>query len=146
MDKLDIKIIEILQKDGRTPNALIAREVGVTEGTVRRRLKQLVQNQYIKVVAIPDPQKLGYVCEALVGVKIDPNKIEQVCKELTEIEHINWMAVTTGSFDIFIWVTLKSSQALGVFLRTTIGTIEGVRSTETFVNLPTDTSTSKIDN
>ena len=44
MDKLDIKIIEILQKDGRTPNALIAREVGVTEGTVRRRLKELVKD------------------------------------------------------------------------------------------------------
>ena len=135
-----------MQKDGRTPNALIAREVGVTEGTVRRRLKQLVRDQYIKVVAIPDPQKLGYVCEALVGVKVDPNKIDQVCRELEKIEHINWMAVTTGSFDIFIWVTLRSSEALGVFLRATIGTIHGVRSTETFVNLPTDNSTSNIVN
>ena len=144
MDKLDTKIIEILQKDGRAPNAMIARDVGVSEGTVRRRLKQLVKNKYIKVVAIPDPQKMGYSSEALIGIRVDPDKVDQVCTVLNDLNETNWMAVTTGSFDIFVWVTLRSAKALGVFLRATIGTIPGVRSTETFVNLSNNSRGSGI--
>ncbi|GIT01591.1 MAG: hypothetical protein CM1200mP27_02160 [Chloroflexota bacterium] len=41
MDELDRKIIALLQLDGRASNAKIAREVGVSEGTVRRRLPQV---------------------------------------------------------------------------------------------------------
>ena len=43
MDELDRRIISLLQLDGRASNAKIAREVGVSEGTVRRRLRRLIQ-------------------------------------------------------------------------------------------------------
>jgi Lrp/AsnC family transcriptional regulator for asnA, asnC and gidA len=59
MDRIDKKIIDILQYDGRASNAAIARDVGVSEGTVRRRLKKLIDDDYIKVVAITEPTKMG---------------------------------------------------------------------------------------
>ena len=135
MDELDTKIIEILQRDGRASNAGIARKVGVSEGSVRRRLKRLVQDEYIQVVAIPDPAKMGYQSQALVGIQVEPDKIEQVAGDLSTLVEISWLAVTTGSFDIFAWATLPSAEALGIFLRTKVGIVPGVRRTETFVNL-----------
>ena len=135
MDELDTQIIKILQKDGRFSNAGIAREVGVSEGTVRRRLKRLIQEEYIQVLALPDPAKMGNNSEALVGVQVDPDKVDQVAEDLASLDEINWVAVTTGSFDIFAWTTLPSAEALGIFLRTKVGVIPGVRRTETFVNL-----------
>ena len=135
MDELDTKIIEILQQDGRSSNAGIARKVGVSEGTVRRRLKRLIQEEYIQVVALPDPAKIGYESQALVGVQVDPDKVDQVADGLIALDEVSWVAVTTGSYDIFSWATLPSSEALGIFLRTKVGTIPGVRRTETFVNL-----------
>ena len=135
MDELDTKITALLQADGRASNAGIAREVGVSEGTVRRRLKRLIQEQYINVVAMLDPGRMGYAAEALIGVQVDPDRIDQVSSDLAGLEETNWVAVTTGSFDIFTWVTLQSSETLGIFLRTKVGTIPGVRRTETFVNL-----------
>ena len=135
MDELDTKIISLLQEDGRASNAGIAREVGVSEGTVRRRLKRLIKEEFIRVVALLDPGKMGYASEALVGVRVDPDKIDQVAERLAALEEVNWVAETTGSFDIFAWATLESSTTLGIFLRTMIGTIPGVRGTETFVNL-----------
>ena len=135
MDELDTKIISLLQDDGRASNAGIAREVGVSEGTVRRRLKQLIQEEFIRVVALLDPGKMGYASEALVGVRVDPDKIDQVAERLAALEEVNWVAETTGSFDIFAWATLESSATLSIFLRTKVGTIPGVRRTETFVNL-----------
>ena len=135
MDELDRKIIQILQVNGRASNARIARDVGVSEGTVRRRLKTLVEGGVIKVVALPDPEVLGYDTEALVGIQVDPDKIDEVAKLLVGLKESSWVSVTTGSFDIFCWVTLPSSEELGNFLKAEVGTIPGVRRTETFVSL-----------
>ncbi len=135
MDELDTHIIKILQKDGRASNAGIARDVGVSEGTVRRRLKRLVQEEFIQVVALPDPAKMGLESQALVGVQVDPDKVDQVADDLSNLEEVKWVAVTTGSYDVFAWSALPSAEALGIFLRTKVGMIPGVRHTETFVNL-----------
>ena len=68
MDELDRKIIALLQLDGRASNAKIAREVGVSEGTVRRRLRRLIKEDVVKVVAVPNLEKLGYATTALIGL------------------------------------------------------------------------------
>ena len=107
----------------------------VSEGTVRRRLKTLVQQGSIKIIALPDPEVLGYDTEALVGIQVDPDKIDEVAVLLVELKESSWVSVTTGSFDIFCWVTLPSSEELGNFLKAVVGTIPGVRRTETFVSL-----------
>lgn len=135
MDELDAKIVALLQEDGRASNAGIARDVGVSEGTVRRRLKRLVDEEFIRVVAMLDPSKMGYSSEALIGIQVDPDKVDQVAEKLSKLEEISWVAITTGAYDMFAWATLNSSEALGVFLRTRVGTIPGVRRSETFVNL-----------
>lgn len=135
MDELDTKIIELLQVDGRASNAGIARKVGVSEGTVRRRLKRLVQDEFIQVVALPDPAKLGYHSEALIGLQVDPNKVDEVAEGLSELREVNWVAITAGRYDVFAWATLPSSEALGVFLKTKVGTIKGVQRSETFISL-----------
>ncbi|MBM3948220.1 MAG: Lrp/AsnC family transcriptional regulator [SAR202 cluster bacterium] len=135
MDELDTKIIEMLQVDGRASNAGIARKVGVSEGTVRRRLKRLVQDEFIQVVALPNPVKLGYHSEALIGLQVDPNKIDEVAEALSELREVSWVAITAGRYDVFAWATLPSSEALGVFLKTQVGTIKGVQRSETFINL-----------
>ena len=135
MDNLDSKIIGILQEDGRASNAGIAREVGVSEGTVRRRLKRLVDEDFIKVVARLDRRRLGYSSEAIVGIQVDPSIIDQVADAVSGLAEVSWVVVTTGAYDIFAWVEVQSAEELGVFLRRTLGAISGVRRTETFVNL-----------
>ncbi len=135
MDELDLKIIALLQTNGRASNARIARQVGVSEGTVRRRLKRLLQDGVIHVVAIPDPERLGFETEALIGVQVDPDKIDSVSDALKGLQEAQWVAITTGAFDIFMWVIIHSSEELGSFLRTKVGPVPGVRRTETFVSL-----------
>lgn len=135
MDDLDRKIIELLQINGRASNARIARDVGVSEGTVRRRLRRLVQDEIIRVVAVPDPEKMGLSTVALIGIQADPNKLDDVAERLAALPETQYVSLTTGSFDLFIWVALPSSEELGNFLRHSVGVIDGVRRTETFVNL-----------
>ncbi len=135
MHDLDVKIISMLQDDGRASNAGIARHVSVSEGTVRRRLKRIIQEDFIRVTAALDPAKMGYASEALIGVQADPDKIDQVAEELARLDEVDWVTITTGAYDVFAWAALQSGEALGIFLRTRVGTIPGVRRTETFVNL-----------
>ena len=135
MDELDRKIISILQTNGRSSNARIARHVGVSEGTVRRRLKRLVEDKVVSIVAIPDPGKIGYKSEAVIGVQVEPDKIDQVADNLTQLPPVYWVAVTTGAYDLFAAVTLPSAEELGLFLRNKVGIIPGVQRTETFVTL-----------
>ncbi len=144
MDDLDAKIIEILQKDGRASNAGIARDVGVSEGTVRRRLKRLIDEKYFSVVAMTDPVKMGYHSEGLIGIQVDPDKIDQVAAELSKLEEVNWVAATTGAYDVFAWGTFRSAEDMGVFLRTKVGKITGVRRSETFVSLAVKKRTYRV--
>ena len=135
MDELDRKIIALLQRDGRASNAKIAREVGVSEGTVRRRLRRLVQQDVVKIVAVPNLEKLGYATTALVGLQTGPGKSDEVADAIASLDEAQYVAITTGAYDIFIWAGLESAESLGAFLRNKIGNIEGVQRTETFVNL-----------
>jgi Lrp/AsnC family transcriptional regulator for asnA, asnC and gidA len=135
MDELDRRIIKLLQVDGRASNARIAREVGVSEGTVRRRLRRLIQDDVIKVIAVPNLEKMGYTTAALVGLQTDPGRVDEVADTLAKLEETSYVAITTGAYDVFTWVALTSSEELGLFLRSKVGSIPGVRRTETFVNL-----------
>ncbi|MBF8267400.1 MAG: transcription regulator [Dehalococcoidia bacterium] len=135
MDELDRKVIGILQQDGRASNAKIARQLEVSEGTIRRRLKRLIQDGAIQVLALPDPAKMGYATEAVVALQVDPGKLEAVAEELAKSPETLYVSVTTGALDIFAWVAVSSPEKLHSFLLTTIGNIPGVRRSETFVTL-----------
>jgi len=69
MDTLDREIIQLLQVNRRLNNAEIARAISVSEGTVRRRLKRLRDDSVIKVVAVPDVEKMGKSVTAMIGLR-----------------------------------------------------------------------------
>ena len=135
MDELDRRIIALLQADGRASNAKIAREVGVSEGTVRRRLRRLIDGDIIKVIAVPNLEQMGYGTAALVGIQTGPGMVDDVAAAIGALDEAHYVAITTGAYDIFAWVGLESPEKLGNFLRGKVGTIPGVTRTETFVNL-----------
>jgi Lrp/AsnC family transcriptional regulator for asnA, asnC and gidA len=135
MDELDRKIIGILQQDGRASNAKIARQLGVSEGTIRRRLKRLIEDEVIQVLALPEPSKLGYTTEAIIALQVDPGRIEDVAIALAKAPEALNVSITTGAFDLFAYVALPSPEELHRFILGTIGNIPGVRHSETFVTM-----------
>ena len=118
MDAIDVIIVSQLQNDGTLTNAAIAKHVPVSEETVRRRIKRLVEEGLIRVVAIPDPVKLGYETEVLIGAQVESDKITDVADALADMPEITWVTVSTGAYDIFAWAILKSSADLSNLLLT----------------------------
>ena len=135
MDKLDYKIVSMLKQDGRLSNANVARVLKVSEGTIRRRLKRMTNENIIRIFAVPNPESIGLHSEALIGIQVDPDKMEIIANKVSKLEQATWVAHTTGTYDIFLWAAVESTEELGKFIRGSIGTIPGVRRTETFVNL-----------
>ena len=129
-DRVDRRLIRLLQKDGRMPNNAIAQELGISEFTVRRRLKRLLDSQTIRIVAVGNPIDLGFEITGNLKIKIDLKKTQNVLEHLKKIDALVWVALTTGGTDIdvdFVARSLKEFQEL-VFDK--ISNIDGVRSTE----------------
>ena len=133
VDDLDNQIVEILKKDGRASNAHIARALGVSEGTVRRRLRMLIEGGVIHVNVSLDPVKMGLTTEAIIGLEVDPDKMDPVCASLADFDEIGYVTLTTGAMDVFAWGRFSSTESLGLFLRSKVGKIPGVRRTETYM-------------
>ena len=135
LDKIDKKIIELLEVDGRTSNAFIAKEIGVSEGTIRRRLVKLLSGDYLHVNAVANLTKIGLDSQAIVGIKADADKVEQIVETLSQFQEVKWLTETAGQYDVFCWVALSTTNDLGKFLRDKLGGIAGLQRSETFVSL-----------
>ena len=135
VDDLDNQIIEILSLDGRISNASIARNLGVSEGTIRRRLNILKDEGIINVKVVLNPNYLASETEAIIGLQVDLSLIREVVLKLNGINEIRWVNITSGSFDIFVNVSTKSLSDLLVLLQNKIGKIDGVKKRETFTTL-----------
>jgi DNA-binding Lrp family transcriptional regulator len=70
LDAIDRSIVRILQSDGRIPNTEIARELNVSETTVRKRVARLLSNELIKIVAVPTPKAVGMTLSAIIGIAV----------------------------------------------------------------------------
>jgi DNA-binding Lrp family transcriptional regulator len=88
LDRLDCKLIRVLQTDGRMPNNAIAQELGISEHTVRRRLKRLIDDGIIRIVAVANPLDLGFEIAGNLKIHIDLKKTERVLENLNKIDEI----------------------------------------------------------
>ena len=131
LDKVDCQLIHLLQKDGRMPNNAIAQDLGISEFTVRRRMKRLLDSGVIKIVAVANPIDLGFEIVGNLKIKIDLKKADTVLKKLKKIDSLIWVALTTGGTDIDVDFVARSLKEFHELIFKKISQIDGVISTET---------------
>jgi DNA-binding Lrp family transcriptional regulator/predicted transcriptional regulator len=122
----------MLQFDGRVSNVEIARELGVAEGTVRKRLERLTGSGIIHVGAVVNPGALNAATPVFVGVEVELPRVEEVAATLSAMPEVLRVAVVAGEYDIIIEAVLPSVDRLLPFLRDRVASIPGVKRTETF--------------
>ncbi len=130
IDQTDCKIIELLQKDGRMANTVIAKQLGVSEATVRSRLNRLIQGEYIQIVAVSNPLKLGFEIVGILKINVAVNKFEHVSQELKKINQIWYIVHVTGSADIYAEFNARSIDELNEFMSEKVHKIDGIITTE----------------
>ena len=128
LDELDHKIIERLGHDARVSNREIGREFDLTEGTIRSRLKRLLDNRVIRVAAVTNANRLRNPILAYLWVEADTAAdIEDVAERLATLPEIGFVATTLGRADVLAMTLVENGNELTDFLHQTIDKIPGVR-------------------
>ncbi|MGB5986705.1 MAG: Lrp/AsnC family transcriptional regulator [Desulfobacterales bacterium] len=131
LDSVDCKIVSLLQKDGRAPTVTIAKTLGISETTARSRLKRLISDDVIRVVAVSNPIRLGFEIIGNIKLSIDLKKTDTILQALKQIEALNYVALTTGGSDIDIEFIAGSLAEFKTLVFERISQIDGVNSAET---------------
>ncbi|MGM0656170.1 MAG: Lrp/AsnC family transcriptional regulator [Thermodesulfobacteriota bacterium] len=134
VDEIDTQIIQMLKKNGRTPNTEIAKILNLSETAIRKRLKRLLEDEIIQIVAVVDQKKLGFVFRGNICLKVDIKKTDEVKTELQKIDRIWYIAHLTGAFDFDVEFSAKSQDELHSLIEQ-INRINGVLSTEISIRL-----------
>ena len=130
MDKINNAIISTLRKNSRTPFLKIAQELKVSEGTIRKRVKDLVNNKQIKRFTLETADDTFAIVGIETETKTETKKIVEKIKNLD----IDTIYELTGRFDIICMVPTSTMEGVNEILEK-IRSTEGVNHTETFTVL-----------
>jgi Lrp/AsnC family transcriptional regulator for asnA, asnC and gidA len=131
IDRIDRDIIKLLQVDGRISNTAIGKELGISEATVRTRLNRLIEEEYIQIVAVSNPLRLGFKVVGILKIDVDIKKLEFVTRELSKLKPMWFIVHATGSSDIYTEFVAESQEELNDLIFNKIYKIDGVIRTHT---------------
>ena len=137
IDATDRKIIHLLQDDARQSNAAIARVIGVSEATIRRRIKMMVDDGSLAIRAVPNPGSFGLDTSAVIGIDVQPDMLDKVADAIEARDEVTFLAVSTGRYDLIASVFVRTLDELREFLEAFLAKVPGIRKTETLVLLDT---------
>jgi Lrp/AsnC family transcriptional regulator for asnA, asnC and gidA len=135
LDEKDRAIVSRLQYDGRKPFTDIAAEMGISEGSVRRRVKRLIESGALQIVGIVEPQLLEWDAAGMVGVTVHAGKVDTVARQLAQFPEVSYLFMASGGFDLFVEVYCRDREHFVSFLSDRLQQVPGVERTETFMIL-----------
>ena len=131
LDSTERRMVELLQEDGRLSVAELARELSVTEVTARRKLKRLLADGVIRVVATVDPFDVGYETPVIIGLKVERGKLDAVASAVSRYPQVRYVGASTGRVDLIVEIVTRTNQDLADFLMNELQTIDGITDSET---------------
>lgn len=135
LDKMDRAILQALKGDGRLPFSTIAAQLGVSPGMIRQRVQRLGERGVLQFAAVTNPLKIGFHTMALIGVKADGHRLQEIARQIAAYEEVIYLAITAGAYNFLVEVTCVDNAHLLRFLSERLYSVEGVREAETFIYL-----------
>jgi DNA-binding Lrp family transcriptional regulator len=137
LNEIDNKILKALLEDARFSSRQIAKNVGVSVGTVLSRIKKMEDDGLIKGYAvILDHEKLGYELTVVTEIVVAKGRLVETEAEIAKIPNVCGVYDVTGLTDAVIIAKFKSREDLGAFTKRLL-TLPYVERTNTHVVLTT---------
>jgi Lrp/AsnC family leucine-responsive transcriptional regulator len=147
-DRFDAKILDALQRDGRTSVVELAESIGLSPTPCARRIKALESAGAIEgYAAILDPPKVGLAVLAIVQVKLTEHTDETVARferEIQLMEEVTRCFAMTGSYDFILEVYGKDLDALSNVVLKKLIRVPNVRDMQSSVVLATIKRSARI--
>ncbi|HXY83158.1 MAG TPA: winged helix-turn-helix transcriptional regulator [Candidatus Saccharimonadales bacterium] len=135
MDDVDNKILETLRQNSRTPNNEIADKLGLTEGTIRNRIKRLIETGVIKKFTI---ETQPVQTEAIVLIRTQTGRSKETLRKIRR--HVDRLFETAGEYDIAAYLTADEIATINGIVDK-LRTVEGITSTVTLLKIADDKTT-----
>lgn len=138
VDELDLTILSELSADASISVPKLSQKIKVNPSVVYSRIKRLVKKKLIeRFTIVVNDQELGFQVKSLVGINMDSKKRDSVIDELFKIDGVREIAEVTGRFDILVTLYAHSLDEMYVIVSEKIGKIDGVLSSESFIEMKT---------
>ena len=133
-DDVDRRIIAVLNVEGRINNKEIAAKLGISEGTVRNRIRKLTDTGLLRVAGLINPDDSPNKQLMLLGVSIACSRdLAKKAAEIAKLDGVQSAYITAGRYDIMVEVWIDAKGGLIKFLSQTLATVDGITSTESFL-------------
>jgi len=140
IDDLDLQILSELSEDAAISVPKLSKKIKVNPSVVYSRIKRLVKRKLIeRFTIVVNDQELGYQVKALAGLNMDSKQRDNVINELFKIDGVREIAEVTGRFDILVTMYAKTLDEMHKLISNKIGRIQGVISSESFIEMKTRT-------
>ncbi len=129
MDKLDRAILSHLQADGRKPYTEIAKALGVTEGTIRKRAARLLAEDVIRIIGLVEPHKVGFNAPAIIHISVNPPNLEEAAQAICAFPEVSYLLMVSGEYDLMVEVRCRDREHFASFLREQLQKVNGITRT-----------------
>ncbi|OCC24815.1 AsnC family transcriptional regulator [Croceicoccus estronivorus] len=133
IDDLDRQLIGVLAEDARVSNRRVASDLGVTEGTVRCRIKRLQQENLISFTAITGLELASKSRLGKIRIQTEAVHQRQLAETISRMDPINAVMLTLGSFNILAMCLFDDLEELAALASERILALPGVQHVETSV-------------
>jgi Lrp/AsnC family transcriptional regulator, regulator for asnA, asnC and gidA len=138
LDDVNLRIIDILSKDSSTTFVEIAKQIGISDGTVHLRVRRLIAAGIITKFTISvDNNLLGYDHLAFIRINLKPGFTDQVIEELSNIEEVLEIHEMHNAFDLFLKIRAKNLSDIRDIIEKKIRRLPNVLETELMTVLKT---------
>ena len=132
LDETDLAIVAALVEDGRVSVNELARQVNVSRATAYARLERLRANEVVTgFTAVVDRAKLGLPLAALILLNVDQHTWRELSEELRRIPGFEYLALTSGEFDMVLLVRVADVAALRDVVLVKLNALPQIRTTRT---------------
>ncbi|MBA4719174.1 MAG: Lrp/AsnC family transcriptional regulator [Nitrosopumilus sp.] len=140
VDNLDLQILSELANDASISVPRLSKKINVNSSVIYSRIKRLVKRKLIeRFTIVVNDAELGYNVKTLTGINMDSKKRDHIIEELFKIDGVREIAEVTGRFDILVTMYSKSLEQIHKIVSEKIGRIEGIQSSESFIEMKTRT-------
>ncbi|MBN2323784.1 MAG: Lrp/AsnC family transcriptional regulator [Spirochaetes bacterium] len=135
IDEVDMKVIDILEENGRTPNNEIAARLHISEGTVRNRIKKLTESGFLKVKGLcnPDKRKDKQLIFILVSLEVT-KRWDEIALKVSELPGVKSVSMITGRFDLLVKLFIEPHNLIK-FLTQDLSGVGSISSTESLITI-----------
>lgn len=135
IDDINLKILQILEENGRTPNNEIAARLSISEGTVRNRIKKLTESNFLKVKGLTNPEHWSDKQLIFILVQLEmTKKWKEIARRVSELPGVKSVSMITGRFDLIIELFLEPHNLIN-FLTNDLAGVGNISSTESMVTI-----------